>query len=113
MEVAVATRIKSEEIQETLDQQGITNWMHCPENLEKGRDAIRRTIMFSDFSVCFSVMSRIAILAEKINHHPEWFNVYNKLDIVLSTHDVGGVSELDLLMAKEIDTYVDSIVNGE
>ena len=58
-------------------------------------------------------MSRIAILAEKINHHPEWFNVYNKLDIVLSTHDVGGVSEIGFVDGKEIDTYVDSIVQGE
>jgi 4a-hydroxytetrahydrobiopterin dehydratase len=109
----MATRIKSEEIPESLDKQGIVHWDHCPENLEKGRDAIRRTIVFPDFSVCFSVMSRIAILAEKINHHPEWFNVYNKLDIVLSTHDVGGVSELDLYMAKEIDTYVGSIVQSK
>ena len=109
----MATRIKSEEIQKTLEKQGITNWNHCPENLKKGRDAIQRKIIFSDFSVCFSIMSRIAILAEKINHHPEWFNVYNKLDIVLSTHDVGGVSELDLYMAKEIDTYVDSIVKSK
>ena len=109
----MATRIQSEEIPEVLNKQGIINWNHCPENLERGRDAIRRTIVFSDFSVCFSVMSRIAILAEKINHHPEWFNVYNKLDIVLSTHDVGGVSELDLYMAKEIDTYVNGIVKGE
>ena len=109
----MATRIKSEDIVGTLDKQGITNWNHCPKNLEKGRDAIRRTIVFADFSMCFSVMSRIAILAEKINHHPEWFNVYNKLDIVLSTHDVGGVSELDLYMAKEIDTYVGSIVKSK
>ena len=109
----MATRIKSEEIQKNLDIQGIIDWKYCPENLKKGRDAIRRTITFSDFSVCFSVMSRIAILAEKINHHPEWFNVYNKLDIVLSTHDVGGLSELDLYMAKEIDTYVDSIVKSQ
>ena len=99
----MATRIKSEDIAGALDKQGITNWNHCPENLEKGRDAIRRTIVFADFSMCFSVMSRIAILAEKINHHPEWFNVYNHVRITLTTHDARGVSERDVALAKFID----------
>jgi len=59
-----------------------------------GRNAIKKTFMFADFSQAWSWMSRVALLAEKMNHHPEWFNVYNVVEVTLSTHDCGGLSEL-------------------
>jgi 4a-hydroxytetrahydrobiopterin dehydratase len=109
----MTTRLERENIEKALQDPKITGWKLCLENQEKGRDAIRKKIIFTDFSLCFSVMCRIAILAEKMNHHPEWFNVYNKLDIVLSTHDVGGVSQLDLDMAKEINFYITNITENK
>ena len=68
-----------------------------------GRDAITRTFTFGNFIEAFGFMSRAALVAEKMNHHPEWSNVYRSVDIVLSTHDVGGLSALDLKLASEID----------
>ncbi|NLF55491.1 MAG: 4a-hydroxytetrahydrobiopterin dehydratase [Thauera phenolivorans] len=70
----------------------------------EGRDAIRRSLCFADFNAAFGFMSRVALQAEKMDHHPEWSNVYNRVEIVLSTHDVGGLSELDLRLARFIDT---------
>ena len=68
-----------------------------------GRDAISRSLRFADFNAAFGFMSRVALMAEKMDHHPEWSNVWNKVDIVLSTHDAGGLSELDVKLAKFID----------
>ncbi len=68
-----------------------------------GRDAITKTFAFADFSAAFGWMTRAALAAEKMDHHPEWFNVYNRVDITLSTHDAGGVSERDIALAKFID----------
>jgi len=67
------------------------------------RDAIRRELKFRDFSEAWGFMSRVALLAEKQNHHPEWTNVWNRVEIVLSTHDAGGLSALDVALAREID----------
>ena len=64
-----------------------------------GREAFVKLFKFSDFKQAFSFMTSIAMKAEQINHHPEWENVYNKVTITLTTHDVGGVSELDYKMA--------------
>ena len=69
----------------------------------RGRDSIEKNYIFKDFTSAFSWMARIALIAEKMDHHPEWFNVYNNLDIKLSTHDSGGVTEKDLTLAKNID----------
>jgi 4a-hydroxytetrahydrobiopterin dehydratase len=71
--------------------------------LVAGRDAIRRDWKFGDFSEAWGFMSRVALLAEKHNHHPEWRNVWNQVEIVLSTHDAGGLSALDLALARDID----------
>jgi 4a-hydroxytetrahydrobiopterin dehydratase len=71
--------------------------------LVDGRDAITRSFKFADFSAAFGFMSRCALVAEKLDHHPEWFNVYNRVDVVLSTHDAGGLTELDIKMAEEMD----------
>lgn len=69
----------------------------------EGRDAIQKNFTFKNFNEAFGWMSRVAMLAEKMDHHPEWFNVYKTVDVTLATHDVGGVSELDIKMAKAMD----------
>lgn len=65
-----------------------------------GRDAIGRTFVFKDFNAAFGFMTRVALAAEKADHHPEWRNVYNKVEVVLSTHDAGGVTDRDIDLAK-------------
>ena len=70
-----------------------------------GRDAITRKFEFRDFNAAFAFMTRVALLAEKMDHHPEWSNVYNKVDATLSTHDAGGVTEKDIAMATAMDGY--------
>lgn len=65
----------------------------------RGRDSIEKEFIFSDFQAAFSWMTRIALFAEKMDHHPEWFNVYNKVIVTLSTHDVSGISILDIKLA--------------
>lgn len=70
------------------------------------RDAIKRTFVFKNFIDAFGWMTRAAIWAEKWNHHPEWFNVYKTVDVTLSTHDVGGLSELDIKLARKMDALV-------
>jgi 4a-hydroxytetrahydrobiopterin dehydratase len=67
------------------------------------RDAITRRFHFQDFNKAFGFMSRVALLAEKLDHHPEWSNIYNRVDVLLTTHDAGGVTALDLRMAKFMD----------
>ena len=67
------------------------------------RDAIRKTYHFGTFGEAWGFVSQIALLAEKMDHHPEWFNVYNRVDIVLSTHDAGGVTERDIRLARAVD----------
>ena len=68
-----------------------------------GRDALRRELVFRDFNQAFAFMTQVALLAEKLDHHPEWRNVWNKVDITWSTHDAGGLTELDLRLAKAVD----------
>ena len=70
---------------------------------EKQRDAITREFLFKDFNAAFAFMTQVALAAEKRDHHPEWFNVYNKVRITLSTHDAGGVTQKDLDLAAFID----------
>jgi 4a-hydroxytetrahydrobiopterin dehydratase len=70
-----------------------------------GREAIARTFRFRDFSEAFAFMARVALLAEKMAHHPEWFNVYNRVEVTLATHDAGGVTEKDVAMAKAMEAY--------
>ncbi|WP_299284167.1 4a-hydroxytetrahydrobiopterin dehydratase [uncultured Tateyamaria sp.] len=71
-----------------------------------GRDAIHKTFEFSNFVEAFGWMTRVAIWSEKWDHHPEWFNVYKKVEVTLTTHDVGGVSTLDLKLARKMDSLV-------
>ncbi|HEY4113582.1 MAG TPA: 4a-hydroxytetrahydrobiopterin dehydratase [Rhizomicrobium sp.] len=70
-----------------------------------GREAIARTFKFKDFSEAFAFMTRAALLAEKMDHHPEWLNVYNRAEVTLSTHDAGGVTDKDIAMAKAMDEF--------
>ena len=74
---------------------------------DDARDAITRSFGFADFVEAFGFMTRVAILAEKADHHPEWSNVWNRVDILLTTHDAGGLSKRDVEMAKAIDGLVD------
>ncbi len=71
--------------------------------LVAGRDAITRSLQFADFNAAFGFMTRVAMLAEKQDHHPEWFNVWNRVDITLATHDAGGLSQRDIKLADAID----------
>ncbi len=68
-----------------------------------GRDAIAKSFTFKDFNAAFGFMARVALFAEKQDHHPEWFNVYNRVDITLGTRDADGVSDRDIRLAKAID----------
>ena len=79
----------------------LTDW-----SLAREGKAIERKFVFADFSEAFAFMTRIALLAEQQDHHPEWSNVYNRVEIALTTHDAGGLSERDLAMAKAIDALL-------
>jgi 4a-hydroxytetrahydrobiopterin dehydratase len=70
----------------------------------EGRQAIQRSFRFADFNAAFGFMARASLMAEKLDHHPEWFNVYNRVEVTLATHDPSGVTELDVALA----TFMDS-----
>ena len=76
----------------------LPSWKH-----DAQRDAITREFVFADFAQAFAFMTQIAIVAEKRNHHPEWFNVYNRVNITLTTHDVDGLSQRDIDLARYAD----------
>ena len=73
---------------------------------DEARDAITRTFTFADFSEAFGFMARVALLAEKADHHPEWSNVWNRVDIALTTHDAGGLSHKDVALAEAIESLM-------
>ncbi len=72
--------------------------------LVDGREAITKRFTFPDFNAAFGFMTRAALVAERMNHHPEWYNVWNKVDVTLATHDAGGLTPLDIRLAEEMDT---------
>ncbi len=74
---------------------------------DDGRDAISRTIVFTDFAEAFGFMAQVALIAERADHHPEWTNVWNRVEITLTTHDAGGLSERDIDLATAIDSILD------
>ena len=78
----------------------LKGWRKVP-----GRDAITKKFVFKDFNQAFGFMSRAALMAEKMDHHPEWFNVYKTVEVTLSTHDAGGVTDKDIALAKAMDSY--------
>ena len=71
--------------------------------LTEGRDAVSRRFVFEDFTQAWGFMSEVALIAERMNHHPEWFNVYRTVEVTLSTHDAGGLTDLDLSLAQALD----------
>lgn len=79
---------------------GLTGWTEA-----KGRDAIAKTFQFKSFNQAWGWMNRVALYAEKTNHHPEWLNVYGRVDVILSTHSAGGVTERDVNLARKMDDY--------
>ena len=89
---------------EKLSDEERKSWLDALDGWEMAadRDAIERTFKFKDFSEAWAFMSRVALIAEKRDHHPEWFNVYNKVDVTLTTHDAGGLSLKDMKMAKAV-----------
>ncbi len=93
-------QLSEAEREDALD--GLPDWDH-----DEARDAISRSFTFENFSEAFAFMTRVAMLAEAADHHPEWSNVYNRVDILLTTHDAGGLSERDIEMAEAIDALVD------
>jgi 4a-hydroxytetrahydrobiopterin dehydratase len=78
---------------------GLPGWAEV-----QGRDAIRKEFRFKDFNAAFGFMARVALMAERVDHHPEWTNVWNRVEITLATHDAGGVTERDVALARFIDT---------
>ena len=80
--------------------EGLPGWRDVP-----GRNAIAKTFTFRDFNAAFGWMSRVALLAERMDHHPEWSNVYKTVEVTLSTHDAGGVTEKDVKLAKAMDEF--------
>ena len=79
---------------------GLEGWTEV-----EGRDGIRKRYTFADFNAAFGFMARAALVAEKLDHHPEWFNVYKTVDLTLSTHDAGGVTERDIALAAAMDEF--------
>jgi 4a-hydroxytetrahydrobiopterin dehydratase len=77
-----------------------------------GRDAIERTFVFKDFNEAFGFMGRAALVAEKSDHHPEWRNVYKTVEVVLSTHDAGGVTQRDIELAKAMNAIAAQLGHG-
>ncbi len=80
----------------------LSDWEH-----DEARDAITRRFVFADFNEAFGFMTRVALLADKMDHHPEWSNVWNRVDILLTTHDAGGLSTRDVVMAEAIDAMAE------
>ena len=77
-----------------------------------GRDAISKTFVFSDFNAAFGFMTRAALIAEKMDHHPEWFNVYKTVEVTLSTHDAGGITGLDIALATAMEELARPATNS-
>lgn len=95
----MAEKLSREDILAALD--ALDGWRH-----DEARGALVRTLEFRDFSEAFGFMARVALAAEKAGHHPEWSNVYRRVEIALSTHDVGGISDRDVALAGTIDRLV-------
>jgi 4a-hydroxytetrahydrobiopterin dehydratase len=76
----------------------LSGWSAAPD-----KDAITKTFKFADFNAAFGFMTRVALMADKLDHHPEWFNVYNRVEVLLTTHDADGVTDLDVTLATFMD----------
>lgn len=94
----MAARLREDEREAALKALG--KWAYVPE-----RDAIVRKLRFKDFAEAFAFMAQVALAAEKHDHHPEWSNVYNRVEILLTTHDAGGLTERDIKLAGLVDAF--------
>ena len=98
-------RLEASRREEALAGLPAWTWLEEP-------DAIRRSLRFADFSTAFAFMTRVALAAEQADHHPEWSNVWNRVDILLTTHDAKGLTEKDVALAKRIDAFAASLALG-
>ena len=94
--MASRAKLTDAEVQSALT--GLGGW-----TVVQGRPAISKSFKFTDFNAAFGFMARVALAAEKLDHHPEWSNVYNRVDITLTTHDAGGITALDIDLARLIN----------
>ncbi|XP_053658666.1 putative pterin-4-alpha-carbinolamine dehydratase [Anopheles marshallii] len=94
----MVVKLTEEQRTEQLKPLFATGW-----TMVEGRDAIYKEFLFGDFNEAFGFMTRVALKADKMDHHPEWFNVYNKVQVTLATHDCGGLSERDVKLAQFLD----------
>lgn len=97
----------SEHLSDTARKTTLEPLLGAGWSMVEGRDAITKSYRFDSFIDAFGFMTRAAIWAEKWNHHPEWSNVYNRVVVTLTTHDVGGLSAQDVKLARKMDTLVD------
>lgn len=86
-----------------LTDDEVSSWLQAHSLWHRDGLMLKRSLQFGDFSEAFAFMTRVAIMAEKADHHPEWFNVYNKVDIAITTHDVGGLTAYDTDFAEAVD----------
>ena len=93
-----------------VNENNLTRLLEVDWKLLSDRNAISKTYKFKNFNEAFAFMTSVAIFADKINHHPEWFNVYARVDVVLTTHDLNGVSELDITLAEHMDNFASNFL---
>lgn len=93
-----------------VNENNLTRLLEVDWKLLSDRNAISKTYKFKNFNEAFAFMTSVAIFADKINHHPEWFNVYSRVDVVLTTHDLNGVSELDITLAAHMDNFASNFL---
>lgn len=93
-----------------VNENNLTQLVEVDWKLLSDRNAISKTYKFKNFNEAFAFMTSVAIFADKINHHPEWFNVYSRVDVVLTTHDLNGVSELDITLAEHMDNFASNFL---
>ena len=96
----MAVKLLNSDKKKVLSKLSKNDWSYLQE-----RDAIKKNFEFANFVEAFAWMTKVAMFAEKINHHPEWLNVYKRVEVVLTTHDCGGLSELDIKMAEKLDFF--------
>lgn len=94
----MVSKLSADEIKNALEN--LNGW-----SLSDDSNSIVKDFKFKDFNEAWAFMNRVALLAEKMDHHPEWFNVYNRVEVTLTTHDANGISERDIKMADAMDSY--------
>jgi 4a-hydroxytetrahydrobiopterin dehydratase len=100
MVIAMRKKLTAAERKAALNS--LTGW-----EMVAGRDALTKKFQFRDFNAAWGFMSRVALVAERMDHHPEWLNVYNRVDVTLSTHDAGGLTQLDVKLAKTMNALAE------